>query len=268
MEKIKLNDAHRQLWKTFYNSEQKLFKMLNKQCTCLYSSGDEELRYVKFVCDNGAVLTKPPRFIHWIGHLKNDPDEIINQCRIVRREYASAMGKKFMKYLSRFPVHYTNVEQINVRQHLAFSSVRVTGEYVTLKNFFDTKDILPYMEKLRAAGFTPKVIDNVLFKSLMLSTAEFFDMAGSDHIQMRKCTGMQYCATVRRAGQSRGDRVMLGLMIIDQHSNPAVVSPLKEAPRPHSLAACGREILLPVDTPYQFYARHSPASQPAIRADR
>lgn len=34
-----------------------------------------------------------------------------------------------------------------------------------------------------------------------------------------------------------------------------VVFPVPEAPRPHSLAAAGREVLLPIETPYQFFVK-------------
>lgn len=59
--------------------------------------------------------------------------------------------------------------------------------------------------------------------------------AGSDRIQTRRQTGVQYRATVRCADESRGTRAMLGLMVIDQGSDPVVVFPVREAPRPHSL---------------------------------
>ncbi|MCI3067347.1 hypothetical protein [Escherichia coli] len=251
-----MNKGQRDRWKMFYLTEQKLFHMLNEQCQCLYSSGDDELKYSEFKNQHGTVLNKPPRFVHWIGHLKGDADEIKERAALMRNDYVRAVGeKKFTKYPSRFPVFYSNVEQINVTQHRAFSSVRVEGEYVTVKTYFDVNDIPPDMEKLRAAGFTPEVMDEVLFKSLVIRTDELYELAGADRIQARRQTGIQYRATVRRAGETRGVRSMLGLMVIDQHSNPAVVFPVPEAPRPHSLAVAGREVLLPVETPYQFFIR-------------
>ena len=48
---------------------------------------------------------------------------------------------------------------------------------------------------------------------------------------------------------------MLGLTVIDQDSNPVVAFPGPEAHRPHSLAAAGREIVLSVETPFQFYIK-------------
>lgn len=137
----------------FYLTEQKLFHMLNEQCQCLYSSGDDELKYSEFKNQHGTVLNKPPRFVHWIGHLKGDADEIKERAALMRNDYVRAVGeKKFTKYPSRFPVFYSNVEQINVTQHRAYSSVRVEGEYVTVKTYTDVKDIPPDLEKLRAAG--------------------------------------------------------------------------------------------------------------------
>ncbi|HHK9791067.1 TPA: hypothetical protein ACQZI9_005751, partial [Klebsiella pneumoniae] len=120
----------------------------------------------------------------------------------------------------RFPVFYHNVEQINVTQHRAFSSVRVEGEFVTVKTYTDVKGIPPDLEKLRTAGFTPEVLDDVLFKSLVIPVAELHELAGVDRIQARRQTGIQYRATVRHVGESRGRRTMLGLMVIDQDSDP------------------------------------------------
>lgn len=249
-----MDKGQRDRWRMFYLSEQKLFTMLNDQCQCLYSSGDDELKYSEFQNQHGTILNKPPRFVHWIGHLKGDADEIKEQAGLVRNDYVRAVGqKKFTKYPCRFPVFYSNVEQINVTQHRAFSSVRVEGDHVAVKTYFDVNDIPPDMEKLRAAGFTPEVRDDVLFKSIVIRTDELYELAGADRVQARRQTGIQYRATVRHTGESRGVRAMLGLMVIDQHSNPAVVFPVPEAPRPHSLAAAGREILLPIDTPFQFF---------------
>lgn len=126
---------------------------------------------------------------------------------------------------------------------------------MVVKTFTDVKDIPSDLEKLRAAGFTPEVFDDVLFKSLVIRTDEFYEMAGADRIQARRQTGVQYRATVRHCGESRGVRAMLGLMVIDQNSDPVVVFPVPEAPRPHSLAAAGREVLLPIETPYQFFVK-------------
>lgn len=125
--------------------------------------------------------------------------------------------------------------------------------FVVVKTFTDVKDIPSDLEKLRAAGFTPEVLDDVLFKSLVIRTDEFYEMAGADRIQARRQTGVQYRATVRHCGESRGVRAMLGLMVIDQNSDPVVVFPVPGAPRPHSLATAGREVLLPIETPYQFF---------------
>ncbi|HGA5099706.1 TPA: hypothetical protein ACISXK_004657, partial [Salmonella enterica subsp. enterica serovar Weltevreden] len=251
-----MNKGQCDRWKMFYLTEQKLFHMLNEQCQCLYSSGDDELKYSEFKNQHGTVLNKPPRFVHWIGHLKGDADEIKERAALMRNDYVRAVGeKKFTKYPSRFPVFYSNVEQINVTQHRAYSSVRVEGEYVTVKTYTDVKDIPPDLEKLRAAGFTPEVLDEVLFKSLVIPVAEFYELAGADRIQARRQTGVQYRATVRYVGESRDVRAMLGLMVIDQDSDPAVVFPVPEAPRPHSLAVAGREVQLPVETPYQFFIK-------------
>lgn len=250
-----MNKGQRDKWRIFYYAEQSLFNMLNEQCQCLYSAGDDELRYSEYQNQHGTVLNKPPRFLHWIGHLQCSDEEAKEQLHLMQNCYARATGKNFKKYPSRFPVFYSNVEQINVTQHRAFSSVRVEGEYVTVKTYFDVNDIPPDLEKLRAAGFTPEVMDEVLFKSLVIRTDELYELAGADRIQARRQTGIQYRATVRRAGETRGVRSMLGLMVIDQHSNPAVVFPVPEAPRPHSLAVAGREVLLPVETPYQFFVK-------------
>lgn len=251
-----MDKGQRDRWRMFYLSEQKLFSQLNEQCKCLYSSGEDELKYSAFENQHGTVLNKPPRFVHWIGHLQGDATEIKDRAGLVRNNYVRAVGQKnFTKFPSRFPVFYRNVEQINVTQHRAFSSVRVEGEFVIVKTFTDVKDIPPDLEKLRAAGFTPEVLDDVLFKSLVIRTDEFYEMAGADRIQARRQTGIQYRATVRHVGESRGVRAMLGLMVIDQDSDPVVVFPVPEAPRPHSLAVAGREVLLPVETPYQFFIK-------------
>lgn len=251
-----MDKGQRDRWRMFYLSEQKLFNQLNEQCKCLYSSGEDELKYSEFKNQHGTVLNKPPRFVHWIGQLQGDATELKDRAALVRHDYSRAVGEKnFTKFPSRFPVFYRNVEQINVTQHRAFSSVRVEGEQVAVKTYTDVKDIPPDMEKLRAAGFTPEVLDDVLFKSLVIRTDELYELAGSNRIQARRQTGVQYRATVRHCGESRGVRVMLGLMVIDQDSDPVVVFPVPEAPRPHSLAAAGREILMPVETPYQFFIK-------------
>lgn len=251
-----MDKGQRDRWRMFYLSEQKLFTQLNEQCKCLYSSGDDELKYGEFENRHGTVLNKPPRFVHWIGHLQGDATEIKDRAGLVRNDYVRAVGQKnFTKFPSRFPVFYRNVEQINVTQHRAFSSVRVEGEYVAVKTYADVNDIPPDLEKLRTAGFTPEVLDDVLFKSLVIPVAELYELAGADRIQARRQTGVQYRATVRHAGESRGVRVMLGLMVIDQDSDPMVVFPVPEAPRPHSLVASGREIVLPLETPFQFFAK-------------
>ncbi|WP_233268288.1 hypothetical protein [Pantoea sp. BAV 3049] len=95
----------------------------------------------------------------------------------------------------------------------------------------------------------------MLFKSLVRRTDELYKLAGTDRIQARRQTGVQYRATVRHYGESRGVRAMLDLMVIDQDSDPVMVFPVPEAPRSHSLAAAGREVLLPVETPYHFFAK-------------
>lgn len=251
-----MDKGQRDRWRMFYLSEQKLFSELNEQCKCLYSSSDDELKYSEFENQHGTVLNKPPRFVHWIGHLQGDDTEIKNRAGLVRNDYVLAVGQKnFTKFPSRFPVFYRNVEQINVTQHRAFSSVRVEGEFVTIKTYADVTDIPPDLEKISAAGFSPEVLDEVLFKSLVIRTDELYEFAGADRIQARRQTGVQYRATVRHCGESRGVRAMLGLMVIDQESDPVVVFPVPEAPRPHSLAAAGREIVLPVETPYQFFIK-------------
>lgn len=155
-----MDKGQRDRWRMFYLSEQKLFSQLNEQCKCLYSSGDDELKYSEFMNQNGTVLNKPPRFVHWIGHLKGDNTEIKDLAGLVRNDYVRAVGQKnFTKFPSRFPVFYHNVEQINVTQHRAFSSVRVEGEFVAVKTYTDVKDIPTDLEKLRTAGFTPEVLD-------------------------------------------------------------------------------------------------------------
>ncbi|MCF3687164.1 hypothetical protein L2E26_25335, partial [Salmonella enterica subsp. enterica serovar Weltevreden] len=80
-------------------------------------------------------------------------------------------------------------------------------------------------DNLRSAGFTPEVLDEVLFKSLVIPVAEFYELAVADRIQARRQTGVQYRDTVRYVGESRDVRAILGLMVIDQDSDPAVVFP-------------------------------------------
>lgn len=251
-----MNNEQRTDWRRFHLSEQKLFTMINKQCECLYTTRDDQLRYIEFKNQHGTILNKPPRFIHWIGHLDGDASEIKEQIALMKAHYFEAIGKdKFTKFPVRFPVFYNNVVQINITQHLAYSSVKVEGDYVAIKTYFDDRDIPTDLAIVRATGFSAAIRDDVLYKSLVISTDELYEFAKTSQIQMRKLTGTQYRATIRFAGDSRGFRTMLGLILIDQDSNPDVVFPAKEAPRPHSLEATGHEIILPFKTSFRFFKR-------------
>lgn len=59
---------------------------------------------------------------------------------------------------------------------------------MTVKTYADVKDIPPDLEKLRTAGFTLEVLDDVLFKSLVIPVAEIQELAGVDRIQARRQT--------------------------------------------------------------------------------
>lgn len=253
---VYMGSEQKELWKKFYLSEQELFAALNEQCECLYSSEeDKTLKYQVFKTPNGAELTKPTRFIHWIGQLKGDDNQVKALTQIVKANYLAAVGKEsFKKYPSRFPVFYENVEQINVTCHAAFSSVRA-GDEIEVKRYTDMKELSDDVEKLREAGFTPRLRDDVLFQALLIPTHQLAQLDSNSHIQVRKQTGMQYRATVRYTGKSRGERTMLGLMIIDTNSQPHIYRPAPEAPRAHSLAMTSDSITLPIETPYQIYIK-------------
>lgn len=244
------------LWRKFYQCEQMLFAVLNSQCKCLYSAGDDELKYNEFRNQQGTVLCKPPRFVHWIGHFNEDWDEVRMLSDDMKGYYYEAVGKsKFSKYPARFPVFYSNVEQINVTQNRAFSSVQVDGDFVDLKTYSGDSDATGDIESLRASGFTAVIRDETFYRTLSIPVSELFTLAGTDRIQVRRPTGIQYRAVVRKKGETRGVRSKLGIMLIDKDSDPSLVFPHPEAPRPHSLAATGTEISVPLETPFQFYAK-------------
>jgi len=98
--------------------------------------------------------------------------------------------------------------------------------------------------------------------ALVISTADLYEYAGCDAIQMRRSTGVQYRARVRVNGDSAALRVKMGLMVLGPDCTANVVKANTQAPRPHSLEASGARIELPVSTAWAFYRKDLIGKEP------
>lgn len=256
-------------WRDFYNAEQAFMQLLVNTSICFSKKTGHEPVYSQTVV-NGKVSYLPPTHICWVGQTQMPKTQFDMHLKELKSLYDSARGDKIVtRYPSRFPQFFESVDQVNVIQNTAFSSLPVNPNAANFTVFesglasLDQSQIDADMLALTTAGFTPtyKTEKRTIMRAeytvsmIQVPTKQLFDYANATTIQQRRASGTAYRGNLRHAGESFSRRINIGFVLVDATSNLRVVNANPQAPRPHSLAAAGALIQLPVTTPYQLYKK-------------
>ncbi|WP_319784477.1 hypothetical protein [Oceanisphaera sp. IT1-181] len=260
-------------WRHFYAAEKAFYAFLEQSCT--EAVFGEYPAYSEHRTANGALLTRPPRFVRSIivvpTALKR---ELMEQIQHLQEAFFAAAPEG--KLPVRWPSVYHGVEQVNISVNTAHSSKAVVpGEALRLKTAQWPKEKAAQaallaqftleQQALIAWGLSSAAIDEALeigrfgqpaiVLTLTVDSQELLEVTGCANIQARKFTGSQYRARIRRVGESAGTRVKLGLMVLLGNDSPQVVTATPQAPRPHQLSATATAIELPIEAEFTFFGR-------------
>ncbi len=263
-------ETHKSAWGKFYKAEESFMDTLVANSTCLFSEDGREPAYRQSTSRTGDLLTSPPPHICWIGQTQMPKTEFDMRLHELESLYTAARGDKEMKrYPSRFPQFFESVEQINVVQNTAFSSIQLNP----LADFFivreesdsgdDLKAIAADLATMIAAGFTATISKETCIRSgnpenlhrLKIPMIQLFEFANATSIQMRRLSGTAFRGTLRHSGDHSGHRINVGFVIVDTSSSIRAVRSLPEGARPHRLTASGTPIKLPVASSYQLFKK-------------
>lgn len=210
----------------------------------------------------GKVTYKPPKYIRWVGKLQVNDSEFLRRLAELKAAYAYAMHEHFTgSYPRRFVRYYKEVEYMTSSTNEAYKSWRLKG----LERGGDFKGFVP-MKVISLANYgkegTEKAYDRLYHEAreltvigleakahmravmgvpmsleLLVKEKALYTFFETDHIQAREHTGTQYRARLRHVGDSKGERIPLGFIVIDKDSPiDRVDYSLPQAERPHTLA--------------------------------
>lgn len=250
-------------WALCLNQERSFYDYVLDHCEELYSQTPPAFTSYEH---EGREMYRAPKYIRWVGKLKVSDGEFLYHLNELKEAYAYALDSRFTgTFPRRFVRYYKNVESITTSTNQAYKSWRVKG----LTQPGDLEGLVPmkivnldhcerkeieeaysrlYHEarELTAIGLDAVVRDTREGLELMVKEKALYDYFKTDHIQARLHTGTQYRARLRHAGESKGERIPLGFIVIDEDSPIKRVDfSLPQAQRPHTLAKLGKELRWP-----------------------
>jgi hypothetical protein len=260
-------------WSIFYTSEIALFDYLRSNSDCRYS--ESTLTYDEFLGDYGGVLTKPKRYIRWIGVLNDDPREFVELVKEMEKNYQKAMGSKFKRFPPRFPQLFNDIEEFNISTQNAFQSklmpnsgmlvlkthkVGAGDDDGMLKALFQS-----HVKALHSIGMVTAeyriseryaLFSTATVYELLIPMHNFISHYNCEAVQRRVNTGRQYKVRIKRAGELVRQQVTLGLMVLTKECKDlAITHSEPKAPRSNTLDEQGLRIELPFESNFQFYRR-------------
>lgn len=243
---------NKQSWKAFFELEQSFYDYVIENCDELYSQNPPV-----FTVD--PELSKPPKYIRWIGRLKHGSSEFETRLVELQQAYKLTVGEDFKNYPVRFCEFYKNVDQINITTNTAFRSRQLTSGFFTLlkiSEFLDSKyqqnEFARLIEQLNLHKIESKISadqekNGRNYICLKVNAQDVFNHFETKKIQIREESGRHFRARARFHNESAGERIKFGFIVVDQSSTCKVVESNDQAERPHSLAKQGRELFLPID---------------------
>lgn len=260
-------------WSIFYASEIALFDYLRSNCDCYYE--ETPLVYDEFLGDYGGILSKPKRYIRWIGVLHHSPGHVIDLIKEMEKNYQKAMGPKFKRFPPRFPQIFNDVEEFNISTQNAYQSKlmantgiltlktqKVDSEHdeSILKAIFQSNVKALHNLGMRSAEYRVTQRESLFsvstFYELVIPMHDFLNHYGCEAIQRRIHTGRQYKVRIKRVGDPVRKQVTLGLMVLTNECKDVKINhSATKLPRANTLDALGMRIELPFDSNYSFYRR-------------
>lgn len=261
-------------WRHFYKTEKALYELLNREdlVDVLYG---EAPTYLEYFTSSGALLERPPRFVHCILKLKPAQEPaFLSLMETLRAAFLNAAPNG--RFPVRWPSFYRDISQVNVSINTAYRSTAVAkGETLLLKSRRWPKEVgeqqallalfAAEQRALKKWGLANVYCNQTLdlnpfgqpesVLTLTVDVPELLTLTGCEGLQARKRTGLQYRARIRAVGQSAGKRVKLGLMVLAGDGEPQVLMATPQAPRPHQLSASGLQIMLPIETDIELFGR-------------
>lgn len=247
---------NKQIWKAFFELEQSFYDYVIESCDELYNQDPP-----KFIEVNDQL--KAPKYIRWIGRLKHDSSELQQRLAALKQAYQLAAREDFKSYPMRFCEYYEHVDQINITTNTAFRSRQLKPGFFTLFELNEHRgnkealnqqesELAELIEQLKAYKIESRVkVEQSMFglthHFFQLNAKDVFSYFKLDKIQLREPSGQQFRGRVRYQGESAGERIKLGFIVVDRDSECRVVRSNEQAERPHSLVKQGRELFLPVE---------------------
>lgn len=236
---------NKQSWKAFFELEQSFYDYVIENCDELYSQNPPV-----FTVD--PELSKPPKYIRWIGRLKHGSSEFETRLVELQQAYKLTVGEDFKNYPVRFCEFYQNVDQINITTNSAFRSRSLKSGFCTLFLIEEDDNIAELIKQLEKYGIESRVhveqsLLGIQFHFFQVNIEDLFEYFKTDKIQARAPSGHQFRARIRFKDESAGERIKLGFIVVDSDSTCRVVRSNEQAERPHSLVKQGRELFLPID---------------------
>jgi hypothetical protein len=266
-----------QYWTAFFKNEKALLDYVNHNCELLDVVPGCEPRYQIFSEYEGLQKTKAPAYIRCVAVLPDDGIEFSQLYHVMVESLLNARAEnnqKSKRLPTRFPVRYDNVECITTRRNRAIKSFSlvphdkvvlnktivfeagghqsIIDEYqahvsVFKKHGFKTASVAQHLTSTHF-GSAPTI-------SLTVDTDELFEKFNTDHIQARVETGFQYRATLRKEGQTRGEQVNYGFIVLDKNSRPDIFIASPQQPRANRLENTAKQIDLPIVTETSLYIK-------------
>lgn len=248
----------------FNNLEREFFEYVLTHCDELLSQTKPAYTKSEY---KGEVTYKAPKYIRWVGKLQVDDSEFLSRLEELKAAYAYALHQHFNgSYPRRFVRYYKDVEHMTSSTNEAYKSWRLKGleregdlkgfvpmKVISLANYGEEGTEKAYdrlyheARELTAIGLEAKahmraVMGVPMSLELLVKEKTLYTFFETDHIQGREHTGTQFRARLRHVGDSKGERIPFGFIVIDKDSPIGCVDySLPQAERPHTLAKLGKD---------------------------
>lgn len=244
-------------WKMYYEQEDRFFKWVNKEAEKIL-----EILPPEYTINDATGVLEPPKYVRGIYRLAaGDEMRFAHDLANVKACFNAALEKPDnQRFPLRMPTLYYNVQQINLTQNAARSSIRVPqkGNFrlLTVRSE-DQLDAVPIIVKqLRALhidAFRFELLDDI---AVLASCESLLAYAGTQNLRAHRDSGTQFRARIRKIDESTGTRARFGFMVLDHKSLDTFYFAPPQAARPHRIAELYERVefpKVPVELDFAFY---------------
>lgn len=271
----------KKLWNEFYALEESFLAWLNNHAIVILDINASSPMFTKegesaafgydyFTNASGKRLSRPPRYVRKC--ITFSSMELFEECQekasLIEEKYREAAiflkkDKSKLRFPQRFPLFFSNVEQINHSSDNAFSSklISLRERFVLFSGLIDQDMAADIVSAFKKAGFSSLHVDyEPLTMEITVDGIElyrYFDCSEGSVLRCRRHTGTQYTVRILFGDAQRAVRSKFGLIVIDPESTPSFYKSPPRKKRSDTIELSSREVFLPYPFANRFFVTNN-----------